>query len=173
MLDQLFGAFNGDSSCAICVISILITLALGYFSAPLILWTIFVGISLVGWNAPMPVLVVFLIVAGIFNTPLRRLLVSSVILKIFQKAGLVPKISDTERTALEAGVVWIESELFSGKPNFKRILKEPYPELSEKEKKMVDEKCDTLCSLVDDWKYWETRELPKDQFSSSLGYLTS
>ncbi|MCJ8277312.1 MAG: acyl-CoA dehydrogenase, partial [Bdellovibrionales bacterium] len=115
------------------------------------------GVLLVGWNAPQAILMGYLAVAIIFNTPMRKM-ISSLVLGAFKKFGLIPKISDTERTALEAGVVWIESDLFSGKPNLKKILKEPYPELTEKEKKVVDEKVDKLCSLVDDWKLWETRE---------------
>lgn len=41
----------------------------------------------------------------------------------FLKAkGLLPSISQTERTALRAGDVWIEGELFSGKPDFEKIF---------------------------------------------------
>ena len=156
-VDTVFGAFNNEYSCYICLASIATLVALGYFSAPLILWTIIIGVLLVGWNASQFVLLTYVVVAVIFNTPLRRVL-SSVVLWAFKKFNLVPKISDTERTALEAGVVWIESELFSGKPNFKKILEEPYPELSDKEKEIVDTKVNTLCSKVDDWKLWETRE---------------
>jgi acyl-CoA dehydrogenase len=139
--------------------SLLVLLLLGYFSAPLIIWTVALLVILMGFSAPLPVIYAFVAFALVFNTPIRRFLVSSVVLKLFKNLGLIPKISDTERTALEAGVVWIEADLFSGKPNFKKILKEPYPSLTEKEKKIVDEKVDTLCSMVDDWKLWETREI--------------
>jgi hypothetical protein len=33
-----------------------------------------------------------------------------------RRRGLAPQFSDTERQALEAGTVWIESDLFSGRP---------------------------------------------------------
>jgi acyl-CoA dehydrogenase len=44
--------------------------------------------------------------------------------------NLVPRMSATEREALEAGTVWVDGELFSGRPDFARILREPYPQLS-------------------------------------------
>ena len=48
--------------------------------------------------------------------------------------GLLPVISKTEREALDAGTVWYEGELFSGKPDFKRLIKEEkYPELTDEE----------------------------------------
>lgn len=158
-LEAYSGVFANPECCWMyCVGSVLTLLLLGYFSAPLILWTIVIAVLLVGWGAPLGVLIAFGVIAIIFNTPARKFIVSSIVLNTFKKLGLIPKISDTERTALEAGVVWIESDLFSGKPNFKKILKEPYPQLTEKEKAVVDEKVDTLCEMVNDWELWETRE---------------
>ncbi len=69
---------------------------------------------------------------------------------------LVPKISETERTALEAGVVWVDAELFSGKPNWKNISQEPYPNLLKKKNPLWQKQVDTLCSIVDDWTFWQT-----------------
>ncbi len=161
-LESFMGFFGGECSWMYCVGSIFTLLLLGYFAAPLILWTIVGLVLLLGWSAPIPVIIAYVVIALVFNTPIRRFAVSSIVLNLFKKLGLIPKISETERTALDAGVVWIESDLFSGKPNFKKILKEPYPSLTEKEKSIIDEKVDTLCSLVDDWKLWETRQLPKE-----------
>jgi acyl-CoA dehydrogenase len=138
-----------------------LTVLFGYWRAPLIVWSVFVGTLLVGWNASPTLFWIFVAVAVIFNIPfVRTLLISSGILKLFKAMELVPKISDTERTALEAGVVWIESELFSGKPNFKKILKETYPQLTPDEQEFVDKKLDTLCEMASDWDLWQTRELP-------------
>ena len=160
MFNSLFGLFLNSECCALFVGgSALSLLLLGYFSVPLLVWSLAILILLVGWGAPQGLIIVFLVIAFIFNTPIRRFFISSVLLNLFKKLGLIPKISETERTALEAGVVWIESDLFSGKPNFKKIIKEPYPTLTEKEQKVVDEKVDTLCAMVDDWKFWETRDL--------------
>ena len=139
LLNQYSGFFLGEYSCYFCIASILLVLFLGYFAAPLIVWTLVGLLLLVGWAAGPTALMVFLVLAVIFNTPIRRFFISSVVLNLFKKLGLIPKISATERTALEAGVVWIEGNLFSGKPDFKKILKEPFPKLKENEQKIVDE----------------------------------
>ena len=165
IIDSLFGMFYGPYATYFAIASVITILALGYLGAPLLLWTIGVGCILVGWNAPMGALVAFLIFAAVFNTPIRRFTVSAVVLNLMKKLGLVPSISDTERTALDAGVVWVEKDLFSGSPNFSKIIKDTsYPELTEKEKVFVNEKVDKLCAMVDDWKYWETREVPQEAF---------
>ena len=48
----------------------------------------------------------------------------------------MPTISETERTALEAGAVWAEAELFSGKPNFKTLMNESYPNLTKEDQRV-------------------------------------
>lgn len=160
---SLFGFMLGGNFWYFAIATIIIFLGLGYLGAPFLLWSLFAGVVLVGLNAPLWLIGAFLVVALIGNIkPLRTLFVSQWILKIFKAMQLVPKISETERTALEAGVVWVESELFSGKPNFKKILDEPYPELTDKEKDVVENKVDKLCSMVTDWEMWETREIPQD-----------
>lgn len=40
----------------------------------------------------------------------------SLLLRIIRSRGLLPRMSDTERQALEAGTVWVDGELFSGRP---------------------------------------------------------
>ena len=48
--------------------------------------------------------------------PLRRALVSGPLLKVFRR--VLPKLSETEQIALDAGTVGFEGELFSGKPDW-------------------------------------------------------
>lgn len=159
---SFFGFMLGDNECLYMAATAVVIILLGYFGAPFILWTVAAGVALVGFNAPPVVIGLFLLVAVIGNIrPLRTYVLSLPILKLMRSLELVPKISETERTALEAGVVWLDAELFSGKPNFKRIIKEPYPELTAKEKEVVDRKVDELCDLVNDWDFWQTRELPQ------------
>ncbi len=71
----------------------------------------------------------------------------------------LPRISETERQALEAGTVWIDGELFGGRPDWKRILAEPYPDLSEREQAFLDGPVAEVCSLVDSWEVEKTGEL--------------
>lgn len=63
--------------------------------------------------------------------------------------GKVPRISETERQALEAGTVWVDGELFSGRPDFERMLREPYPALSERERVFLDGPVERVCAMAD------------------------
>ena len=63
--------------------------------------------------------------------------------------GKVPRISETERQALEAGTVWVDGELFSGRPDFGRMLREPYPSLTERERAFLDGPVETACAMAD------------------------
>lgn len=82
-----------------------------------------------------------------------------------KKRKLMPRISDTERAALTAGDVWVEGELFSGKPNWGRILAEAYPKLTAEEQAFVDGPVEEVCSMVDDWEVYQTKELPQEVWS--------
>ncbi len=132
----------------------------------------FVGVSLWFWIIAATGLVYWAtqcwcwaaIVGGIgliFALPFIRRHILSYPIFQFMK-GIFPKISDTERTALEAGVVWVEADLFSGKPDFKKIRKEAYPSLNAKEQAFIDGPVEKLCEKLNDWEIWQNRELPKD-----------
>ena len=98
----------------------------------------------------------------LFNIPfIRRNLVSKPIMKLMEVLKFLPTISETERTAIDAGTVWMDGELFSGKPNFKKILSEPYPDLTKDEQDFLNVQVEHLCSIVNDWDVFETKILRK------------
>ncbi len=75
---------------------------------------------------------------------------------------MLPSMSDTEREALEAGNVWWDGELFSGMPNWDRLMSFPAPKLSEEEQAFVDGPCDELCRMIDEWEIGhELADMPK------------
>ena len=74
--------------------------------------------------------------------------------------GLVPQMSATEREALEAGTVWIEGDLFSGRPDFDRLLSEGWPQLTDEERAFLDGPVQEVCGMVDEWTLLHTRRLP-------------
>jgi acyl-CoA dehydrogenase len=157
----LYGSFLGPHLAWFIVGSVLVVLALGYTGARLILWTIAAVVMLLGFEAPTPVMWIFTALAVVFNLPpLRRTLVTSGVMKVMK--GFLPQISETERVALEAGVVWIEKDLFSGKPDFKKLLKEPYPQLTKEEQDFMNGPVERLCAAIDDWKVYKDRELPPE-----------
>lgn len=65
--------------------------------------------------------------------------------------SMIPPISKTESEALDAGTVWWDAELFSGKPNWKKLLDLPITKLNIEERKFLDGPVRQVCSMVDDW----------------------
>jgi acyl-CoA dehydrogenase len=143
--------------------SVIVFCAFGFVGAPLLLWTAAVAGLLFACQAPVWLWAVFGVIAVIFNLrPLRKALVTSVLFQVIKKLQLIPALSDTERTALKAGEPWIEGELFSGKPNLKRIVTEAYPDLTAEEKAFVDNQVKTVCSMMTDWQATQLRDLPPE-----------
>ena len=136
---------------------------LGFNGAPLWLWTALSAAVLWAFGATGGPWLGFGVLAGLFNLrPLRRILISSWILRVVRALRLLPTISPTEQAAIEAGSVWIDADLFSGKPDLKRLNSEPYPELREKEQAFLNGPVDAACRLADDWKIHRNRDLPKE-----------
>jgi acyl-CoA dehydrogenase len=143
------------------LVALVVVLALGFTGAPLILWALVLGAILYLAAAPLWLLVTFAAVMAIFLiVPIRRALVSSLVMKVLGPA--MPAISETERTAIESGAVWAEGELFSGKPDFRKLMQESYPSLTTEERAFLDGPVDELCAVLDDWEIWERRELPRE-----------
>ena len=153
-----FSGFFLGNPCLYTVLSVLVLIVIGYVGSPFLVWAIAIAAMIVGFGAPMGCLITFTVLALIFLIkPVRRMLVSPMVMKLL--APMMPKISDTERAALEAGVTWIEKDLFSGKPDFSKILQEPYPRLTAEEQAFVDGPVEKLCGMIDHWKVWKTREM--------------
>ncbi|HET6430776.1 acyl-CoA dehydrogenase [Dyella sp.] len=113
--------------------------------------TVVVGLLTGAWVT----MVILLIIEAVIAVPLlmpafRRRQISAPLLKIFTK--VTPKLSDTEQTALEAGTVGFEGQLFSGKPDWHQLLSQPKPELSVEEQAFLDGPVEELCSMIDDWQ---------------------
>ncbi len=101
-----------------------------------------------------------MILAGFAVKPLRRLLISNRLFGVYRK--VMPKLSSTEREALEAGTVWWDAELFSGMPRWRRLLRQPAPHLSEREQEFIDGPVEELCLMLDDWEICDKhRDLPE------------
>lgn len=102
-------------------------------------------------------------VAAFVGIPaLRRPTLSKAIMQTMNKLGFLPTISQTEKTAIESGTVWVDGELFSGNPDFEKILAEGYPDLTDKEKAFLDGPVEALCRMTDDWEISQDRGLKQE-----------
>jgi len=92
---------------------------------------------------------------------LRREKITKPLLAVYRK--MLPSMSDTEREALEAGNVWWDGELFSGMPEWDRLMSYPAPALSDEERAFLDGPCEELCRMLDDWEIChELADMPKE-----------
>src|SRR5215212_3450637 len=77
--------------------------------------------------------------------------------------GVLPAMSDTEREALEAGDVWWDADLFTGNPDWSKLLGVAPATLTSEEQAFLSGPVDELCAMLDDWKInWEWRDLPPE-----------
>jgi acyl-CoA dehydrogenase len=149
------------------ILSILAFGLLAYRRSALPTWTgvaalLLLGIQLSGGAlAPLP-WVIFAVVAGLLNVkPLRRAVLSKPLLKWFR--SVLPPMSATEKDAIDAGTVWWDAELFSGRPDWNGLLRTPPSELTAEERAFLDGPVEELCRMVDDWKInQELNDLPKE-----------
>ncbi|MDB5865403.1 MAG: hypothetical protein JWO70_3209, partial [Betaproteobacteria bacterium] len=154
---------------------------LAYHRAGAPLWTAVIaallggatGVGMFGHTALTVLWSVFIIGALLLNpTPVRRALLSPPLLRVFRR--VLPALSQTEREAIEAGTVWWDAELFSGRPEWKKLLAYPKPVLSAEEQAFLDGPVETLCSMVDEWEVTHERyDLPQHvwAFIKEQGFL--
>ncbi|MEW8508080.1 MAG: acyl-CoA dehydrogenase [Candidatus Thiodiazotropha sp.] len=91
------------------------------------------------------------IVCLLFTLPsLRQQLLSKPTLGIMKR--LLPPLSETEKEAIDAGSVWWDGELFSGKPNWQRLLSGAKPSITDEEQAFIDGPVTELCRMVDKWQ---------------------
>jgi acyl-CoA dehydrogenase len=83
-------------------------------------------------------------------------------------------MSQTEREAIEAGTVWWDADLFSGRPDWRKLLEAPQPRLTPEEQRFLDNECEELCGMVTDWETTHVyRDLPQHvwQYIKDRGFL--
>jgi len=100
-------------------------------------------------------------VAVLFGVPaVRRTIVSGAIMRAVR--SFLPQMGDTERIALAAGTVWWDGELFSGDPDWRKLLDYKLQPLSEEEQAFLDGPVEKLCAMLDDWQIAQDRDLPEE-----------
>jgi acyl-CoA dehydrogenase len=91
----------------------------------------------------------------------RRSWLTPRVFAMFKKVA--PKVSETEKVALEAGTVSWDGELFTGRPDWHSLLINRNTGLSEKEQAFVDNQCTQAISMCNAWDLAvERADLPAD-----------
>jgi acyl-CoA dehydrogenase len=160
---------------------IAVILVFGYFALPIFWWTIAAGLltwylsAIAGFGMVTNVVLaaVFLILAAALNIPqLRRAALSNHVLAMYRR--ILPDMSQTEKEAIDAGTVWWDADLFSGKPDWDKLLATPAPRLSNEEQAFLDGPVEELCAMCNDWEIThERQDLPPRvwQFIKDKGFL--
>lgn len=154
--------------------------ALSYFRVSLLMWSatvLFLLAILTHFTHDHPAMIVvwtlFVIVALFLNLSfLRRNFLTKPLFKMFKR--VMPPMSQTEKEALEAGDVWWEGDLFSGKPNWKKLFRYPEARLTNEEKAFLNGPVQKLCDMVNDYKIaMVDKDIPADiwQFIKDNGFL--
>jgi len=155
-------------------------LFLAYRRLPLLTFTVtftvlFAAYMLLGapagiWKGFLGALVALLWLLNV--RPVRQRLVTRPFMKAYLK--LLPRMSQTEKEALEAGTVWWDGELFTGAPRWERLLAARPPQLSPAEQAFLDGPCEELCRMLDEWEITQERaDLPPQvwEFLKTRGFF--
>ncbi len=98
---------------------------------------------LIGW---LPALLLLLL--AIPST--RKIIFTAPVFGAIQ--SILPKVSQTEQEALDAGTVGWDAELFSGKPDWNKLRAIPPITLTKEEQDFLDGPVEELCGMVRDYE---------------------
>ncbi len=163
------------------LVALTVFLLLAFFRASVLSWVlaIMVIVPVVAIQAQLSgtvlqaVYILLFVFIVLFGVPfLRRTLISGAVFKLYRK--ILPPISATEQEAIDAGTVWWDGELFSGHPDWDKMLAYPKCGLSAAEQAFVDREVEQLCAMLDDWDITHNRaDLPPEvwQFIKDRGFF--
>ena len=140
-------------------------LTLLYFRFSLVTATLIAGggvalLQLYDGFSLLPWLCLALVTIPLNLKPLRRRLVSGPVMAWFAK--VLPPMSATEKEAIDAGTVWWDGDLFTGRPDWDKLLAHPAPRISEEEQAFIDGPVEELCRMLDDWQIHERNAIPPE-----------
>jgi acyl-CoA dehydrogenase len=130
-----------------------------------------------GTGATLPALTAMWIAIGVFAAfacvrALRAAVITRPIFGLYKR--ILPQISQTEQEALDAGSIWWDAELFSGRPDWKTLLGYPQARLTEEERAFLDGPVEELCGMLKEWEISHQRmDLPPEvwKFIREKGFL--
>jgi acyl-CoA dehydrogenase len=163
VLESTYGALARAGAFLSLLVVVVTLAALAFRGAALWVWLLVVAVLLWLLGTPWWAWIPFVAFAVVFGIPaVRRRVVSKPVMDLLERLQFLPKVSRTEQEAIDAGTVWMDGELFSGRPNAKRLLEQPYPSLTPEEQAFLDGPVEALCRVTNDWDVYQRRELPDE-----------
>lgn len=175
------------SGLAYLLVIVTMAIALAMRRSPLWVWALFAALVLFIWQLGLPfgqlrwplsgwlgvlAWVPVAVLAALVIPSVRRALIIGPVFR--QVKNVLPRISDTEAQALNAGTVGFDAELFSGEPDWEKLRALPPVTLTPEEQAFLDGPTEELCRKIDGWSIRHTkREIPEDiwAFIKSNGFL--
>ncbi|MEZ7204439.1 acyl-CoA dehydrogenase FadE [Pseudoalteromonas sp. DY56-GL79] len=129
--------------------------ALGIAAVTMLVGTFAGAFGIISW------LIFLAIVIPLSVTNLRQQYIVAPAFKAFKK--VTPTMSETEKSAIDAGTTWWEADLFCGNPNWDKLHQFPKPRLSVEEQAFLDGPVEEVCAMLNDWEAThELTDLPQD-----------
>ena len=162
------------------LIALLGALGLLYVGLTWHAWVIPGAALLIGWGLTggvsstffWIVTALFALAATVTGIPkVREKVFSGLLLKAL--GPILPRMSATEKEALDAGTVWWDGELFSGQPDWQKLLSFQNQPLSEREQAFLDGPVERLCAMLDDHAISRDGDLPPEvwEFLKKNGFF--
>jgi acyl-CoA dehydrogenase len=161
--------------------------ALGMRRAPLWMWALGFAAAMLVWQSgalhgetylPAPGWlgtagwVLAAVLAALCMPAIRRALLVQPLFRLVKR--ILPRVSETEQAALDAGTIGFDAELFSGQPDWNKLRAVPPITLTEEEKSFLDGPTNELCRMVNDWTIRHNdKEIPTEiwDFVKQHGFL--
>ena len=101
-------------------------------------------IGIIGW------LLFAAVTVPLVNRDIRKQHISKKLLAFYKK--VMPEMSETEQEAIDAGTVWWDGDIFTGKPNWNKLHAYAQPRLTVEEQAFLDGPCEIVSAMVDEWQ---------------------
>ena len=121
-----------------------LTTCVALLALTMVIGTVFGSIGLLGW------ILFALVTVPLAHKPFRIDFLSTRLLAFYK--SVTPELSSTEQEAIDAGTVWWDGDLFSGKPDWQKLHGISKPRLTAEEKAFLNGPCDEVCGMVNEWQ---------------------
>ena len=113
-------------------------------SVAMVIGTVAGGIGVIGW------ILFAIVVIPLAYAPFRKDFISTKLLAFYK--SVMPEMSTTEQEAIDAGTVWWDGDIFSGKPDWQKFHAISQPRLTPDEQAFIDGPCEVVSRMADEWQ---------------------